>query len=158
MIRKKKQWIIALSLGGVIFFYQYYPSLGNSPSILKGRPEKSLNPTTPHENKGDFFSFPVSLVRPNLKLQQLEYAGQFKADLLRDMPRGTRVAITYISSFMEHSRGNSSLKDLILVETSFPNGHKYAFKASYDPRLKRIIRSWGGHHDRRLTSGFLLRK
>ena len=157
MEKKKKQWMIVLSLLGVVFFYQYALFPPRFFSMFKGKQERPLRKSTGSRGK---LASPLSmpLIRPNLKLEQLKYAEQLKGHLLTDMPQGTRVSITHLSSFMEHGRGRSFLKDLILVETSFPDGNKYAFRASYDLYLKRITRTWGGHYDRRSGSGFLLRK
>ena len=157
MEKKKKQWMIVLSLLGAVLFSQYHRFSRSFFSMFKGEQERPLRESP--GSRGKLSSpLPILLIRPNLKLEQLKYVQQLKGHVLTDMPQGTRVVITHLSSFMEHGRGRSFLKDLILVETSFPDGNQYAFRASYDFHSKRITRTWAGHHDRRSGSGFLFRK
>lgn len=148
--------IALLSLWGVAILYQVLSDYGHPATaqvLVEQGQKQSGNKlmATTHKQR------PVSIIRHRLKLKKLEYADRLRASLLRGMPKGTVVAITYRSSFMEHGNRGSYLKDLILVETTFPDGRKYAFNASYHPRLQRIVRTWGGHHGRPDTSKFTLR-
>ena len=151
MNKKRKLGIILwMVLGGVSssLFLRQPPTTQNSTTQAKAEAQRGV--------ASDSTSAP-SKTEKGEKSFSLPYAKKLKISLLRGMPKGTRVAISYQSSFTVNEGKGKVRRDILTVETTLPNGRKYAYKASYDLDAEKIIRTWGGsgHHGPE-DSGFTL--
>lgn len=82
--------------------------------------------------------------RPASKLlKDAYYQSKLQGKFLKRFPKGTKVKISHQSSFVDKSREEKVLKDILIVETTLPSGVKRSFNASYNPNTDKIERTWG---------------
>ena len=94
----------------------------------------------------------ISPLSPSLP-PSLKYKKELTRTLLRGMPKETLIRIKHVRSFFFQGE----IKDILLIETTLPNGYRNSYKASYSPRVGKITRTWGGGSNHRKNPRFTYR-